>query len=173
MSKVLNVLIVVVLLALLGYKFLWPTAVTVGESAPAIERTLVNGNAFKLADFKGDYVLVDFWGSWCPPCRKANKELVPFYQKWEGKKFKDGGQLQILSVAIEKQKARALKAIERDNLYWDHHIIEESRFLLQNPLALAYKVSDVPALFLINKEGHIMGKNLSFEEIDKLLMQRM
>ena len=173
MSKVLNVLIVVVLLALIGYKFLWPKAVKVGEEAPAIERTLVNGAEFKLSDLKGDYVLIDFWGSWCPPCRRANKELVPFYQKWEGKKFKDGAQLQILSIAIEKQSARAHKAIEKDNLYWDHHIIEQSRFLLQNPLALAYKVSDVPATFLINKEGHIMGRNLSFEEIDKLLTQRL
>lgn len=173
MSKVLNVLIVLVVLGIIGYKFLWPKTASVGETAPSIERTLVNGQEFKLSDFKGDYVLIDFWGSWCPPCRKANKELVPFYKKWEGKKFKDGAQLQILSIAIEKQKTRALKAIERDELYWDYHIIEQSRFLLQNPLALAYKVSDVPATFLINKEGQIMGKNLTFEEIDKLLTQRI
>ncbi len=173
MSKVLNVLVVVVVLALIGYKFLWPKAVTVGEYAPVIERKLVDGTDFKLEDFKGDYVLIDFWGSWCPPCRKANKELVPFYKKWEGKKFKDGNQLQILSIAIEKQRARALKAIEKDNLYWDHHIIEQSRFLLQNPLALAYKVSDVPATFLINPDGQIMGKNLSFEEIDQILTKRL
>lgn len=167
MSKVLNVLLLLVLGAFLFYKFLMPSQVATGEKAPEIEAQLLNGEDFKLSDLQGNYVLVDFWGSWCPPCRQANKKLVPLYKKYEGKKFK------VLSVAIEKKSGSASRAIAKDNLYWDLHIVQENRFVLQNSIAMKYNVTDLPTTVLINPEGNIMGTNISFENIDKMLSERL
>lgn len=167
MSKVLNVLIALVVIAFIAFKFVFNRTKTVGEKAPEIQEALLSGEDFKLSDLKGNYVLIDFWGSWCPPCRKENKHLVPLYQKHENKNFK------IISIAIEKKAERAQKAIAKDNLYWPHHIVQESKMVLQAPLALKYGITDLPTTLLLNPEGVIMGTNLPLEKVDEMLQERL
>ena len=133
----------------------------------------MNGQEFDLEDLRGHYVLIDFWGSWCPPCRAQNKLIVPLYQKYENKQFTDGESFKILSIAIEKKAERAQKAIAKDNLYWPHHIVQQSRIVLQAPLALAYGITDLPTTILINPEGNIMGTNLHADKIDSILSKRL
>jgi len=173
MSKVLNVLIVLVLIAFIAFKFVFNRTVSTGETAPEIKETLLNGQEFELSDLRGKYVLIDFWGSWCPPCRAQNKLLVPLYRKFESAKFNDAEGFEMLSIAIEKKAEKAQKAIDRDNLYWDHHIVQESRIVLQAPLALLYGITDLPTTILVNPEGKIMGTNLHTDKIDKLLSKRL
>ena len=173
MSKVLNVLIALVVIAFIAFKFVFNRTKTVGEKAPEIKETLLNGEDFALSSLKGNYVLIDFWGSWCPPCRKENKHLVPLYQKYENTSFKNGEKFHVLSIAIEKKAERAQSAILKDNLYWPHHIVQESTIVLQAPLALSYGITELPTTLLLNPEGIIMGSNLSMEQIDKMLAERM
>jgi thiol-disulfide isomerase/thioredoxin len=172
MSKILKILIALVFIAFIAFKYVFNRTKTVGEKAPEITETLLSGEDFKLSDLQGNYVLIDFWGSWCPPCRKENKSLVPLYQKYENTKFKNGENFKIVSVAIEKKAERAEKAIAKDNLYWPHHIVQESKLVLKAPLALSYGITDLPTTLLLNPEGYIMGTNLPLEEVDKMLADR-
>jgi len=173
MSKLLNILIVVVLIAFLLFKFVLSGSIEVGTDASEIEETLVDGSSFRLSSLKGNYVLLDFWGSWCPPCRKQNKDLVKLYSKYENAAFKDGASFKIVSIAIEKKAENAKKAIAKDNLYWPLHIVQQNKFVLQNSLALQYGVSDLPATFLINPKGKIMATNKHPDELDKILSDRL
>lgn len=173
MTKVLNVLIALVLIAFIAFKFIFNRTKTVGEKAPQIKENLLNGDQFSLSDLKGNYVLIDFWGSWCPPCRKENKKLVPLYQKYENTTFKNGEKFHVLSIAIEKNSERVQTAIKKDNLYWPHHIVQESKIVLKAPLALSYGITELPTSLLLNPDGYIMGTNLNMEKIDKMLAERI
>ncbi len=173
MSKLLNILIVVVILAFLLFKFVLFNSIEVGNEAAEIEETLLDGTPFTLSSLRGNYVLIDFWGSWCPPCRKQNKDLVKLYGKFENKSFEDGDGFKIVSIAIEKKAENAKKAIAKDNLYWPHHIVQQNKFVLQNSLALKYGVKDLPSTFLLNPEGKIMATNKHPQELDQLLSARL
>ncbi len=161
--------IVVLLIAFLAYYFLFSGSAKKGEIAPEIESKLLDGSPFKLSDLRGDYVLIDFWGSWCPPCRKENRTLVSFYNKYKDLKSKDGAGFKVLNIAIEKDDQRVKKAIEKDGLHWDLHIVDESRLVAVSPFTLAYKVTDLPSKFLIDPSGTIVASKASFEEIDEIL----
>lgn len=169
MKKVLIVLAIVVL-GFLAYKLLiGGVGLGVGKTAPDFEATLQNGTEVKLSDYQGQYILLDFWGSWCAPCRRENPSLVKIYKKFENKRSTKGEKFEIVSVALEKIKGQAEGAIKRDNLYWPNHIISMSRVVLLSPLAQKYNVSSIPAKFLINPEGKIMSVNPTIVDIEKTL----
>ncbi len=156
-----------------GYKFYLNSNVSQGKKVAEISGILPDNTAFKLSDLEGNYVLVDFWGSWCPPCRKDNPKLVAMYDKYAGKTFKGDSSFEIVNVAIEKNEKRVLAAIEKDGLRWPYHIIETSKLVLSSPLALSYGVTDLPTKFLIDPEGILIGRNMSFKEIDAYLAERL
>ena len=137
-----------------------------GKSAPEIEATLLNESLFKLSDLQGKYVLLDFWGSWCPPCRKDNPNLVALYDKY------NSSGLEIVSVALEKNEKSLKKAILNDGLRWPYHIMRTSRLVATDALALKYGVTDLPTKFLIDPKGNIIGVNLSKDEISQILDMR-
>lgn len=129
------------------------------KPAPEFSGQLMDGSEFSLSDLRGDYVLLDFWGSWCPPCRKENPKLAALYNKYGGQDF------EIVSVALEKNDKGWQKAIKKDQLNWPYHILRTSRLVAADPLALRYQVSDLPTKFLIDPKGKIISVNPSFEEI--------
>ena len=169
MKKILIGLAVIVV-AFLGYKLLLGgVGLSVGKNAPEFEATLIDGSKVKLSDYQGQYVLLDFWGSWCAPCRRENPSLVKIYKEFENKKSKDGEGFEIVSVALEKMEGQAEAAIKRDNLYWPNHIITLSRVVLLSSLAQKYNVTSVPSKFLINPDGKIMSVNPTIVDIEKTL----
>ncbi len=120
---------------------------------PAINFTLpdVNGKPVSLSSYKGKYVLVDFWASWCGPCRGENPAVVAAYQKYKSKGF------DILGVSLDQNKEKWLQAIEKDNLTWAH--VSDLKGW-QNEVAQKYGVTSIPFNVLLDKDGKILAKAL-------------
>ncbi len=141
--------------------------IAIGSQAPAFQAQLLNKEAFELDQLKGKYVLLDFWGSWCAPCRKEHPDLVKIYQKFSGQKLQGANGFEIVSVAIEKDSSAWTSAIQKDQLPWPFQIMEQTEKLnkVKVPIAQAYKIEKVPARFLLSPEGVIVGVNPSPEAV--------
>lgn len=162
-------ILIAVLLTILAFKFYLNRGVTEGAKAPEISGSLVNGTAFSSEDLLGNYVLIDFWGSWCMPCRKEIPMLEKLYQEFHDRNYKGADNFEILSVAIEKRKEGALRLINSGVMDWPYHIVEENAIVLSNPSALRYKVSDLPAKILVNPKGEIIDSKMSVNQIEDFL----
>ncbi len=169
-QKVLLLITGVVLMAIFFYK---KKRADVGALAPDFEAELIDQSDFQLSDLRGSYVLLDFWGSWCPPCRKDNPNLVSLHNAFHNKKYKDAENFHVVTIALERDLKRWKRAAEKDGFVWPHQIVQESRFVLSNPLAMKYQVSEIPAKFLINPEGQIIGTNQSKAEIQSYLQSKL
>ncbi len=132
----------------------------VGAKAPVFTQNDMNGKPVALADLRGKYVLVEFWASWCHPCREESPNLLKQYQIYKDKGF------EILSVSIDSDKGRWLDAIAKDGLTWPQ--VSDLRGA-DNEAAKLYGVTAVPANFLISPEGKIIGRNLRGEDLNKKL----
>jgi len=131
--------------------------------APDFSLTTHNGNSFRLSSLRGSYVLLDFWASWCTPCRYENPNLVNAY-----KKFAKKG-LHIVQVSLDKEKNAWLQAIEKDNLSaWTH--VSDLQYW-NSPVAKLYNVQAIPANFLIDPNGKIIAQNLRGEQLFSTLDQ--
>lgn len=151
------ILLLFIITLVLVWKFRKPEN-NQGKQAPEFTAQLQDGSEFSLSDLRGKYVLLDFWGSWCPPCRRDNPNLVELYDQYNSRGF------EIVSVAIEKNEKTWSKAISKDRLDWPYHILRTSRMVATDALALKYQVSDLPSKFLIDPRGQIIGTNLNKAE---------
>ena len=143
-----------------------------GEEAPDIELEDPNGNILKLSDLKGQVVLIDFWASWCGPCRKKNPEIVALYEKYNVAKYKKGIKgFTVYSVSLDNNLKRWQDAIKIDNLKWKYHVSDLKGWSSSG--AAKYGVRSIPSTFLIDEEGYVIGVNLSTQalsfELDKRL----
>ncbi|ADB41919.1 TlpA disulfide reductase family protein [Spirosoma linguale] len=134
--------------------------VSVGAPAPEIALNDTTGTPVPLSSLRGKYVLLDFWASWCGPCRAENPNVVRMYNK-----FKDKG-FAIYSVSLDQAKANWTKAIRNDNLTWTH--VSDLKFW-QSAAAQQYGVQAIPATFLLDKEGKIIAKNLRGDALEQKL----
>ena len=126
--------------------------IAVGTPAPEILMNGLDGKARKLSDLKGKVVLIDFWASWCGPCRRENPNVVRAYQQYKSKGF------EVFSVSLDKAKEPWEKAIEQDGLVWPNHVSDLAGW--SNVAAAAYGVTAIPATFLIDQEGKVVATNL-------------
>lgn len=172
-SKILNVLLVAIIALFVYNKFLKTPDVVHGEKAPAVEATLVNGQSFNITDLEGNYVLLDFWASWCGPCIKDSPKVVNLYNKYHGKAFTDAENFEVVSIALEKTEGRWQKMAERFGFAWDNQIVDVVRFVQLSSFANAYDVTEIPTKFLINPKGEIIGVDQPATEIDKFLASRL
>jgi thiol-disulfide isomerase/thioredoxin len=170
-SYLLFLLPVLLLVGIIGKHFYQAPKFINGEQTPEFSGTLMNGEPFKLSDLRGKYVIIDFWGSWCGPCRKANHELVPIYNKFHNAQFENASGLEIVSIGIEKNELAWKKAIEQDGLAWKYHISSLNEF--ENPIALQYGVKVIPTSYFISENGVIMGVDLLAENLDRMLTDRL
>ena len=142
-----------------------------GEKASDFTAQLISGESFKLSDMNGKYVVLDFWGSWCGPCRQENPSIVALYHEYKDKKFKDASGFDIISVAIETNERSWKAAIQKDGLVWPTHIAEMQRF--KSPIVMQYGVREIPTKYLLNPKGQIISVNPSAHELDQLLKNRL
>jgi thiol-disulfide isomerase/thioredoxin len=126
--------------------------VAVGKAAPEIALNDPQGKLRKLSDLKGKTVLIDFWASWCGPCRRENPNVVAAYKKYN----KDG--FEVLSVSLDKTKESWVEAIKQDGLIWPNHVSDLKWWECE--AAQAYGVHSIPFTVLVDKEGKILGHNL-------------
>ena len=140
------------------------TKMEVGQKAPDLEYANPEGQTMKLSEINSKRViLLDFWASWCGPCRMANPGLVEFYKKYSATKFKNAKKgFSIVSVSLDKDKQPWIDAIKKDNLIWPYHISDLGGW--QSKPAADYGVMFVPQCFLIDANGVIIGKYNRAEE---------
>jgi peroxiredoxin/formylmethanofuran dehydrogenase subunit D len=136
----------------------------VGVMAMDFTQNDVNDQPVKLSSLRGKYLLIDFWASWCGPCRKENPNLVEAFNKYKDKGFN------VLGVSLDRpgQKDRWLKAIEDDKLAWTQ--VSDLKFW-DNDVAKQYGIQSIPQNFLLDPEGKIIAKNLRGEELQKKLAE--
>jgi peroxiredoxin len=128
-------------------------ATEIGREAPKFSAPDTNGKTVALNDIKGKVTIIDFWASWCGPCRRENPNVVKVYNKYHDKG------LEIISVSLDRngQKDRWLKAIEDDKMNW-HHVSNLQYW--KEPVAKLYNVKSIPATFIIDENGVIVAKSL-------------
>ena len=134
----------------------------IGDQFADFEMADQNGKSQKLSDIKGKAILLEFWSSWCGPCRKENPNLVRTYKKFQPKGFK------IFAVSLDEDKDSWLKAIEKDSLNWTHVSDLKSD---ENEASLIYGINGIPDNFLIAENGEIIGRNLRGEELNQKLSE--
>ena len=132
----------------------------VGNAAPEFAQNNVSDKSISLTSFKGKYVLVDFWASWCGPCRAENPNVVKAYQKYHPKGF------DILGVSLDEKKDKWEEAIKKDNLNWAQVSDLQG---WKNSVAVLYGVQGIPMNFLLDKDGKIIAKGLRGDDLEKKL----
>ena len=134
-----------------------------GMEAPDISMKDPDGNTRKLSDLRGKVVLLDFWASWCGPCRQENPNVVRLYKKYHDKGF------EIYSVSLDKEKGKWLKAIKDDGLEWPNHVSDLNGWTSSG--GKTYGIMSVPNTTLIDRDGKIIARNLRGGDLERKLQE--
>ena len=126
-----------------------------------------NGEQMSLSDIKNKLILVDFWASWCGPCRRENPNLVDAYKKYNKTKFKEGNGFEIYSLSLDKKQEAWVKAINQDQLFWEYHVSDLGGW--QSEGSQKYGIRSIPSNVIINGKGIIIAKNLKGQALHRFL----
>ncbi len=134
-------------------------SIRIGQKAPGFTlKGTDRKKEYSLSDLEGHFVLIEFWASWCAPCRKESPNLVRAWEKYHDAELEGGKGLRILSVSLDKNVKAWKKAIEADGLKWDTHVSSLKGW--KGPVAEKYGVSRIPKNFLVNPEGKVIATDL-------------
>lgn len=136
--------------------------VQIGKVAPEFSLPDTAGVSVSLSDFRGKYVLLDFWASWCPPCRRENPNVVKAFNEYKDKDFT------IIGISLDKDRSKWMKAIADDNLTWTH--LSDLKYW-DSEIPALYGVRGIPANVLLGPDGVILAKNITGEDLHKTLQE--
>ncbi|MDN3670599.1 TlpA disulfide reductase family protein [Echinicola jeungdonensis] len=137
-------------------------ALSMGQPAPEISLPNPEGDTVNLSDFRGKYVLIDFWAAWCKPCRAENPNVVRLYEEYNDQGF------EVFGVSLDRTKEAWEKAIEEDNLTWTQ--VSDLKYF-NSEAASTYKINAIPATYLIDPEGKIIAKDLRGPSLENKLKE--
>ena len=139
----------------------------IGDKAIDLSYNNPNGEKMSLSKIKDKLVLIDFWASWCGPCRRENPNLVDAYRKYNKTKFKDGNGFEIYSLSLDKNEDAWVKAINQDQLFWEYHVSDLGGW--QSEGSNKYNIRSIPSNVLVNGKGIIIAKNLKGPALHRFL----
>jgi thiol-disulfide isomerase/thioredoxin len=131
---------------------------SVGMKAPDLKYPDPQGKPIALSSIKNKMILIDFWASWCGPCRRENPNVVATYKRYKDMKFEKGAGFTVFNVSLDTNKDAWVQAIEKDNLEWNYHVSDLKGW--NSEAAKIYGVYSIPYNYLIDSEGIIVAKNL-------------
>lgn len=134
-----------------------------GTPAPEIDLPGIDGNNIKLSSLRGKYVLIDFWASWCVPCRNENPNVVRLYEKYKDKGF------EVYSVSLDDKKDKWINAINKDGLIWKSHVSELKQW--QSAVVSTYGIQSIPFTVLLDKKGNVLATNLRGTQLEDKLKE--
>ncbi|WP_186756717.1 TlpA disulfide reductase family protein [Echinicola salinicaeni] len=137
-------------------------ALSIGQPAPEISLPNPEGEVVNLSDFKGKYVLIDFWAAWCKPCREENPNVVRLYNEYKDKGF------EVLGVSLDRSKDAWVGAIEADKLSWAH--VSDLKYF-NSEAAATYNINAIPATYMVDPEGKIIAKDLRGPSLENKLKE--
>lgn len=137
--------------------------VAIGAIAPDLEYPDPDGKMRKLSDLRGKVVLLDFWASWCGPCRRENPNVTKIYAQYHDKGF------EVFSVSLDSDASSWKRAIEADKLVWPNHVSDLKKW--QSQAAATYGVRSIPSTFLLDKEGRIVQRDLRGADLERAVKQ--
>ncbi|NOQ27378.1 MAG: redoxin domain-containing protein [Bacteroidales bacterium] len=143
----------------------------VGDKAPDIVQNLITGEEFQLSELSGKMILIDFWASWCKPCRKENPNIVAIYHEYKDQNFKNGKGFTVLGVSLDFKKVAWENAIKADQLDWPYHIGDLKGW--KNSVAQSYSIRSIPSSYLIDGDGIIVGINLRGSDLESKLKKQL
>jgi peroxiredoxin len=137
----------------------------VGSMSPDIALPNANGTITKLSSLKGKVVLIDFWASWCGPCRISNRGMNDLYNKYKDKGF------EIYAISIDASKQAWMSAVKQDNIKWLQ--VNDTKAANGNQLTQTWNLHYIPSTFLLDKQGKIVAENPEKQDLEKLLSKML
>ena len=165
MKKV--ILIILINCLIVGFSFGQNIGLNIGDKAPELSYKNPDGKNMSLSSIKNKIVLIDFWASWCGPCRRENPNLVQAFKKFNKTKFEEGNGFEIYSLSLDKTKKAWVNAINQDQLFWQYHVSDLGGW--QSEGSKKYNIRSIPSNIIIDGKGIIIAKNLKGQALQRFL----